>query len=84
MAARYQLAKMVLSSSAAIELSKAEYEALIGAVKKLLSCLDAEEKFDCVIENYRDLEKYILDQALQALFSSAERWRQNQNGHDAG
>src|SRR6266404_3545069 len=72
MSARYQLAKMVLSSSAVIELSKAEYEALIGAVKKLLSCLDAEEKFDCVIENYRDLEKYILDQALQALFSSAE------------
>jgi hypothetical protein len=72
MSVRYQLAKMVLSSSAAIELSKAEYEALIGAVKKLLSCLDAEEKFDCLIENYRDLEKYILDQAFQALFVSRE------------
>jgi hypothetical protein len=55
--------------SAKIELSKTEYEAIILAVEKLLSCLDAEEKFDCIIENYRDLEKYILDQAFESLFA---------------
>lgn len=69
MSKRYVLAQMVLSNGGAIELSKKEYEAIVRAVEKLLSCLDAEEKFDCVIENYRDLEKYILDQAFQALFS---------------
>lgn len=69
---RYLLSPMLLSTSAEIELSKAEYATVVSAVEKLLSCLDAEEKFDCIIENYRDLEKYILNQAFQALF--AERY----------
>jgi hypothetical protein len=71
MSERYLLAQMVLSTNAEIELSKTEYEAIIQAAEKLLSCLDAEQKFDCIVENYRDLEKYILDQAFQALFSSS-------------
>ena len=69
MSERYLLATMGLSAEPEIELSKLEYEAIIQAVEKLLSCLDAEEKFDCIIENYRDLEKYMLDQAFQALFA---------------
>lgn len=69
MSERYLLAPIVLFTSAEIELSKTEYDAIIQAVEKLLSCLDAEEKFDCIIENYWDLEKYILDQAFQSLFS---------------
>jgi hypothetical protein len=70
MSERYLLSAVLLSTDGAIELSKTEYEAVIQAVQKLLSCLDAEEKFDCIIENYRDLEKYFFEQAFQALFAS--------------
>jgi hypothetical protein len=52
----FLLGSMLLSEPAAIELSQTEYEGIVLAVERLLSCLDAEEKFDCIVENYRDLE----------------------------
>lgn len=64
----YLLSSVVLSSGGRIELSNDEYEAIVQAIKNLLSCLDAEEKFDCIVENYRDLEQYMLNQAFDSLF----------------
>jgi hypothetical protein len=69
MTERYLLAQMFLSSTAKIELSRSEYESMIEAVDKLLECIDAEEKFDCLLENYRDLEKFMVDQTFESMFS---------------
>jgi hypothetical protein len=63
---------MFLSAEAEIELSRSEYDLLIEAVDKLLECLDAEEKFDCLLENYRDLETYMISQAFESMFSRIE------------
>lgn len=54
---RYVISSAVSASGRTVELSKAEYDNIVQAVQNLLSCLDAEEKFDCIIENYRDLEQ---------------------------
>jgi hypothetical protein len=69
MAERYLLAQMFINSQAEIELSRSEYDSIMEAVDKLLECLDAEEKFDCLLENYRDLEKFMVDQAFESMFS---------------
>lgn len=70
MSERYLLSSMVLSRGGTIGLSRAEYETIVQAVENILSCLDAEEKFDCIIENYRDLEQYMLNQAFDSLFGN--------------
>jgi hypothetical protein len=70
MATRYFLAQLFLSSEAEIELSQSEYASIAGAVDKLLECLDAEEKFDCLLENYRDLERFMTDQAFESMFNN--------------
>jgi hypothetical protein len=72
MATKYLLAQMFLSSEAEIELSRSEYDLIIEAIDKLLECLDAEDKFDCLLENYRDLEKFMVDQAFESMFSRFE------------
>jgi hypothetical protein len=66
---RYLLAQTFLMSEAQIELSRSEYDSMVEAVDKLLECLDVEEKFDCLLENYRDLETFMVDQAVEAMFS---------------
>lgn len=69
MPARYVVSSMVLSSRASIDITKDEHDALLQAVERLLHCTDVEEKFDCLIENYRELEEYLLTEALRAIIS---------------
>jgi len=72
MAQRYLLAQMFLGAKAQIELTRSEYDSVIEAVDKLLECVDAEEKFDCLLENYSDLERVMVDQAFESMFSRHE------------
>jgi hypothetical protein len=54
---------------ASVSITDDEYHALREAVDALLHRIDVEEKFDAVIENYKELEAFILSQALDAVFS---------------
>jgi hypothetical protein len=67
---RYVIASMLLESDAEVEITEAEFEAIIFATAALLHCIDAEEKFDAIIENYRELEGFMLDQSLQSMLSA--------------
>jgi hypothetical protein len=61
---------MLLESDAEVEITEAEFEAIVFATGALLHCIDAEEKFDAIIENYRELEGFMLDQSLQSMLSA--------------
>ncbi|MCG2669343.1 hypothetical protein ACFPFP_20540 [Bradyrhizobium sp. GCM10023182] len=69
MAERYYLGQMILGTGEPLEITKEEYEGALKAVQTLLHALDAEEKYDGVIENYRELEEFMLGQAFQSLLS---------------
>jgi len=60
---------MILESSDAIELNKSEFDTLIEAVDGLLLCVEVEENFDCIIENYRELEESMFGEALRSVMS---------------
>jgi hypothetical protein len=61
---------MLLESDAEVEITEAEFGAIISATGALMHCIDAEEKFDAIIENYRELEGFMLDQSLQSMLSA--------------
>ncbi|MGM4924385.1 hypothetical protein AB8A31_15835 [Tardiphaga sp. 804_B3_N1_9] len=66
----YVLGSLIIAhSDAVVSVTVDEYLALRKAVDGLLHRIDAEEKFDAVVENYKELEEFILNQALQAVFS---------------
>jgi hypothetical protein len=50
-----------------VELTKVEFDELKHAVLGLLHRTDVEENYDCVIENYLELEEYILSEALRSV-----------------
>lgn len=68
MTERFVIASMLLTSDARLEITESEFESIIQAVGGFLHCVDAEEKFDNLIENYREFEKFILDESFQSLF----------------
>lgn len=69
MSERFILTSMILSSSEAIELTQNEFDTLREAVSGLLVCIEAEENFDCIIENYRELEESMFGEALHSVMS---------------
>lgn len=70
MTGRYVIGTITLTSNTAIEISSEEYQRIIQAEERLLHYVDAEEKYDGFVENYRELEQFILDQAFHALFET--------------
>jgi hypothetical protein len=60
---------MFFSADPPIEIAKDEYDAALVAVQCLLHALDAEEKYDNLLENYREFEEFILSQSFQSLLS---------------
>lgn len=64
---RYVIASMLLASDAEIEITESEFEDLVSAINALLNCVDAEEKFDALVENYRELERFMMDRSLHSM-----------------
>ncbi|MEY9220666.1 hypothetical protein [Bradyrhizobium ottawaense] len=65
----FYVGQMFFSADPPIEISEDEYNAALAAVQSLLHALDAEEKYDNLLENYRELEEFILSQSFQSLLS---------------
>lgn len=59
----------MIRGSPRIDLTRTQYQSIVEAVGALLHCIDVEEKFDGIVENFCDLERFILEEALQALVS---------------
>jgi hypothetical protein len=69
MSERFVLTSMILGSSEAIELNKMEFDTIHKAVDGLLLCVEVEENFDCIIENYRELEESMFSEGLRSVMS---------------
>jgi hypothetical protein len=61
---RYRITRAVSSAPGEIEITKAEFEATKKAQDSLVAVVSIEEKFDLLIENYREYERSLLDSAL--------------------
>jgi hypothetical protein len=49
---------------ASTTINKAEFDSLTLACDGLMHCINVEENFECLIENYRELEEFIFGEAL--------------------
>jgi hypothetical protein len=67
---RYVISSMLLDSEGEVEITESEFEEIVFAISALLNCIEVEEKFDAIIENYRELEGFMLDQSLQSMLSA--------------
>jgi hypothetical protein len=72
----YRLKRHVLGRQPSLELSRAEYEALLAARIRVLEHLAVEELFDLMMGNYEEFERELLAIALRwATFMGArEEW----------
>lgn len=70
MADRYFIGQISFNSGPSLEISKDEYDKARAAINSLLHAVDAEEKYDGLIENYREFEDFMLGQAFQSLLST--------------
>ena len=68
MASRYVIASI---NDEELEISEDDFAEIISAIAALLHLLDGEEKFDAIVENYRELEAFMFDQALNAILSGS-------------
>ncbi len=57
---KYGLARLVLGTSAFLEISEQRYHAIKNAYDFLLSCLNFEKKYDILLENYNEFEMALL------------------------
>jgi hypothetical protein len=72
----YNLRIMAVGYGPGLELSKADYEALVLAAQRTYLATDVEEKLDLLLENYVEYERELLDLALESsLFSPLDDHR---------
>lgn len=68
----YHLKRYVLGRQPSLQISKAEYDEILVARRKVLECLALEELFHQLICNYEEFERELLSIALQfATFAGA-------------
>jgi hypothetical protein len=61
---RYVLCRYALAQPGEIEISEAEYLSLAKNIKALVELSDLEEKYNAFIDNYFELERGLLEEAL--------------------
>lgn len=66
----YVLDILVLRTTPRIRISKKEYEAFAAAMSLLMHLSNCEEKFATLIDNYFELEKSLLEEALRTMIFS--------------
>ncbi len=77
----YLLHQSTLSSSASLRIEQQEYEAIKAAKDGLATIFSAEQKYDALMENYAELEKSLIDEALDhMIFSDALSTRADSAG----
>ena len=74
---RYWLASVIRPEPGQIEISEAKYMALDQAVESRVSCAEAEENFEGLLDDYIEFESLLLSEGLRALF-----WRNRDDVQD--
>ncbi len=67
MTRRYVLLRHAIGEAGELEIAEAEYQALAEAMRVLVELSDVEEKFNAFIDNYFELERSSLEEALRAM-----------------
>jgi hypothetical protein len=65
--ARYVLCRHAIGQHGVIEISEAEYQGLAADIDVLVELSDLEEKYNGFIDNYFELERGLLEEALRAM-----------------
>lgn len=63
----YYLWKAVLGRTPKIEITKGEHDAIIAARRAVSVVADIEEEWDCLVQNYIDLEMELLRSAMHSM-----------------
>lgn len=74
MAIGYGITCLVLAPPGIVEISKEEFEELCHAKQSVVVAASMEEKFDVLLENYREFEHDLLDLALGQMVSFDLSW----------
>ena len=61
----YVLTSVLLGRQPELDLTKAEFDAIVEAKRGLFASLWVEEKFGLLLENYVDFKKTLLEQSLR-------------------
>jgi hypothetical protein len=64
---RYVLCRYALGQRGEIEIPEKEYLSLAGNIRTLIEISDLEEKYNAFIDNYFELERGLLEEALRAM-----------------
>jgi hypothetical protein len=67
---RYALHRWLLNSTSSLEIDRQDYENLRAASEGLAEILSAEQKYDALMENYAELEKSLIEEALNHMIFS--------------
>ncbi len=70
----FKLLRRVLEAEGEIDLTEAEFQAIRAARDVVSAGLVAEQKFDLVVENFREFEQELLSLSLEHSFSTYRRW----------
>lgn len=71
---RHFLAKAVLAIAPRLEISDAERQEILTAWQSLAAVVEIEEEWDCLIQNYIDLETALLQSALHSMILSDDSY----------
>ena len=76
---KYGITRLVLNCNNFIEISQADYEQIKNAKQNLVEILNIEEKFNFIIENYREFEQELLNINLNNVLFSYIDWSSSIN-----
>lgn len=74
----YYLWKAVLAREPKIEITKAEYEEIIAAWRAITAIVEIEEEWDCLVQNYIELEMELLQSAMHSMVRNRESYHEYQ------
>jgi hypothetical protein len=67
---RYVVAPLPGGSKFGVDISAEEFHTTIRAIEALIHCVEIEEKFNLIIENYAEIERRIFNQSLSSLIGA--------------
>lgn len=77
---KYDLTRLVLEERRSIAITQADFNRAKEARRALLLCLNVEERFNILLENYTEFEAELLNLALQDLVFDTVEWSDRIDG----
>lgn len=74
----YYLWKAVLGPAPKVNITKPEYEEIIAAWRAITAVVEIEEEWDCLVQNYIELEMELLRSAMHSMVVARESYHEYQ------